>query len=162
MPRESKKKRKSCESLIKAREALIKLKESDIQEVPVETSSVLDQQASESSLSISEATSSSSLHVLSPVHTPLTLGETAGSSAVQPGTSPGEEDVSEVLQEDQPTPEESAHPRTRAEMMDDFCEDWLTALDRDDKKSLAIFLCHVFVKQFAINNTDVSKYLYVY
>ena len=102
------------------------------------------------------------MHVLSPipVHTPIALGETAGFSAVQPGIGPGEEDESEVPQEDQPTPEEPAHLRTRAEMMDDFCEDWLTALDRDDKKSLAIFLCHVFVKQFAMNNTDVSNDLY--
>ena len=58
---------KSCESLIKAREALKKLKESANQEVTVESSSVLDQQARESSLAISEATSSSSLHVLSPI-----------------------------------------------------------------------------------------------
>ena len=48
MPRESKKKRKSCESLIKAREALKKLKESANQEVTVESSPVLDQQARES------------------------------------------------------------------------------------------------------------------
>ena len=161
MPKDSKKKRKSSESLEKAREALKKSKLA--QEVSV-------QQTGESSITIPESTAhSSSLSVVSSTHTePFlnTQAESSGIASAQPSNSPSKEDDSRAPEEDQPmnsdamTPkppsEGSAHSKTRAEIMEEFCEEWLGTIDRDDKKSLAIFLCHIFVKYFSKNNTEVS------
>ena len=36
-------------------------------------------------------------------------------------------------------------------------QDWITTLDRDDKKSLAMLLCFVFVKEFAFTETSTAK-----
>ena len=46
-------------------------------------------------------------------------------------------------------PDEASSPaRSQVEILEEFSVDWVTALYRDDKTSLAVFLCHQLVRHF--------------
>ena len=42
-------------------------------------------------------------------------------------------------------------------ILSQFCEEWLKVVDRDDKESLALFLCYNFVSYFELNNTQEAE-----
>ena len=47
--------------------------------------------------------------------------------------------------------------RSKGELLDDFCSDWIATLDKDDKQSLAIFLSHMFVKHHGMKLTTSAE-----
>ena len=52
----------------------------------------------------------------------------------------------------------SASPgRSAPLILSQFCEEWLKVVDRDDKESLALFLCYNLVSYFELNNTQETK-----
>ena len=64
---------------------------------------------------------------------------------------PGPSGTAESVAEDAST-ERNAH-----ELLCQFSEEWLKVLDRDDKKSLAIFLCYNLMCHFELNNTQAAE-----
>ena len=44
---------------------------------------------------------------------------------------------------------EEAGDRESIDILEEFVQDWVTTLDRDDKKSLAMLLCFTFVNKFS-------------
>lgn len=53
--------------------------------------------------------------------------------------------------------EEEDDMRSQEEILDDFCADWIAALDKDDKRSLGIFLQHIFMKHHGMKSTSAAK-----
>ncbi len=47
--------------------------------------------------------------------------------------------------------------RTNQEILDDFCAEWISEIDKDVKRSLDIFLCNVFVKYHGMQYTAVKS-----
>jgi len=44
------------------------------------------------------------------------------------------------------------------EILGQFVEDWVLTLDRNDKKSLAMFMCHLMVTQFQFTETRAAEF----
>ena len=168
MPRDTKRKRRSCENLKKAREAQKKMKESSSTAATPSSSSTTESQAQRSHEDVTESVSDPSMLVSTQEDQLLAPSQSQSTPVDQPEIS----ETPPQSHDDQPTPEatlenepdtleletdKTAVPRSPTEILADFCEDWLTELDRDDKKSLGIFLCYNLVKHFGMNNTEVSK-----
>ena len=51
----------------------------------------------------------------------------------------------------------SPPPRTQHEILKDFSDEWIVSLDRDDKKSLAMFLCHNLAAHFHLKDTEAAE-----
>ena len=51
----------------------------------------------------------------------------------------------------------SSPPRTQQEILKDFPDEWIVSLDRDDKKSLEMFLCHKLVAHFQLRYTEAAE-----
>ncbi len=47
--------------------------------------------------------------------------------------------------------------RTTAEILEDFSYEWLVELDRDDRRSLALFLCNVFTTKIGMQATAAAE-----
>ncbi len=48
-------------------------------------------------------------------------------------------------------------PKTNQEILDDFCAEWISEIDKDVKRSLAVFLCNVFVKYHGLRYTAAAE-----
>ena len=48
--------------------------------------------------------------------------------------------------------------RSQLEILQEFSENWLQSLDRDDLKSLAIYLCYQFVSELSFTETRAAEY----
>ena len=73
-------------------------------------------------------------------------------SQPEASTSPTQQvPVSQTPETSTPTeytePISSATERSASEILTQFSEEWLEVLDSDDKKSLAVFLCHNIIIQ---------------
>ena len=53
--------------------------------------------------------------------------------------------------------DKKAPPWSPAEIFEDFYEDWLTELDRDDKITWEYFSATIYSQTLGMNNTEVSK-----
>ena len=53
--------------------------------------------------------------------------------------------------------EDASEERTAHEILCQFSEEWLKVLDRDDKKSLVLFLCYNLTCYFKLNNTQAAE-----
>ena len=49
-------------------------------------------------------------------------------------------------------------PRTSQDILGDFAEDWLETLDKNEIKSLSLFLCYHFVRAFSFTETKAAEY----
>ena len=47
--------------------------------------------------------------------------------------------------------------RNSFDILEEFVEGWVSTLDRDDKKSLAMLLCYTLVKEFAFTETRAAE-----
>ena len=53
--------------------------------------------------------------------------------------------------------ESSSINRSAAETLSQFSDEWIDILDRDDKKSLAMFLCHNLSLHFNLSYTKAAE-----
>ena len=61
---------------------------------------------------------------------------------------------------DEPGPSgtaEETSERVPIDILEEFVQDWILTLDKDDKKSLAMLLCYVFVKEFSFTETRAAE-----
>ena len=165
--------RKSTENLIKAREAQKTMKESSSTESMPSSTATSESPSLEEQRSLQDTENDPVLLVSTQPEAP---SDSQPTQVDQPETTPRDDlrahddpEATPTSQENEPlsTSEiqsnENTSPRSPNEILEDFCQDWLTELDRDDKKSLGIFLCHNLVKHFGMNNTGVSTvYIHVY
>ena len=49
-------------------------------------------------------------------------------------------------------------PRTSQDILGDFAEDWLETLDKNEIKSISLFLCYHFVHAFSFIETKAAEY----
>ena len=49
-------------------------------------------------------------------------------------------------------------PRTSQDILGDFAEDWLETLDKNEIKSISLFLCYHFVHAFCFIETKAAEY----
>ena len=49
-------------------------------------------------------------------------------------------------------------PRTPQDILGDFAEDWLETLDKNEIKSISLFLCYHFVRAFSFTETKAAEY----
>ena len=47
---------------------------------------------------------------------------------------------------------------SRQNVLTQFCEDWLYSLDRDDVRSLSIFLCHQLVSKLSFTGSKAAQH----
>ena len=79
------------------------------------------------------------------------VGEETGSALEDvPGTG-GEETTAETTAVD-------STPRTSQDILADFAEDWLETLDKDEIKSITLFLFYHFVHAFSFTKTKAAEY----
>ena len=79
------------------------------------------------------------------------VGEETGSALEDvPGTG-GEETTAETTAVD-------STPRTSQDILADFAEDWLETLDKDEIKSISLFLFYHFVHAFSFTETKAAEY----
>ena len=71
--------------------------------------------------------------------------------------SPANESSSEESSDDCCNLSDEEDVRSRDEILDDFSSEWMVQLDHDDKRSLAIFLCHTFSKHFKMQATEGAQ-----
>ena len=85
-----------------------------------------------------------------------TLAPATGTSSPVTGTAaPSVSQVSHVTGYE--TSSEASTLRLASEIVCQFSDDWVMVLDSDDRKSLAIFLCHNLAVHFNLNATESSK-----
>ena len=70
--------------------------------------------------------------------------------------------LSDLVGDETPGPSETpgasaTSERSSQEILSQFCDEWLKVLDRDDKKSLALFLCYNLMSHFELNNTRAAE-----
>ena len=134
MPPKSKRRRQSAEAAFKGRQ---KLQDAYSQPQPSQA------QASESHAPPQADANITPSDEHESVHTP-------GEAAVQTPTLPMSE----------PGPSsgvEEAGDRESIDILEEFVQDWVTTLDRDDKKSLAMLLCFIFVNEFSFTETRAAE-----
>ena len=79
------------------------------------------------------------------------VGEETGSALEDIRGTGGEETTSENTTVD-------STPRTSQDILGDFAEDWLETLDKDEIKSISLFLCYHFVHAFSFTETKAAEY----
>ena len=79
------------------------------------------------------------------------VGEETGSALEDICGTGGEETTAETTAVD-------STPRTSQDILGDFAEDWLETLDKDEIKSISLFLCYHFVHAFSFIETKAAEY----
>ena len=79
------------------------------------------------------------------------VGEETGSALEDIPATGGEETTAE-------TTAVHSTPRTSQDILGDFAEDWLETLDKDEIKSVSLFLCYHFVHAFSFTETKAAEY----
>ena len=80
------------------------------------------------------------------------VGEETGSALEDIPATGGEETTAE-------TTAVHSTPRTSQDILGDFAEDWLEILDKDEIKSVSLFLCYHFVHAFSFTETKAAEYV---
>lgn len=143
MPPKSKKRRQSIEAAAKGREALkqVRLEQdrSASATLPtIITPGTIENVSDESTLDQNEQQD--------PSH------EQPGPSQEQPG--PSQERTDPSISQDQPGTSETVDS---LELMEEFVGSWVQGLDHEDKKSLAVLLCFVLVKELDFTQTRAAE-----
>ena len=79
------------------------------------------------------------------------VGEETGSVLEDICGTGGEETTAETTTVD-------STPRTSQDILGDFAEDWLETLDKNEIKSISLFLCYHFVHAFSFTETKAAEY----
>ena len=79
------------------------------------------------------------------------IGEETGSALEDICGTSGEETTAETTTVD-------STPRTSQDILRDFAEDWLETLDKNEIKSISLFLCYHFVHAFSFIETKAAEY----
>ena len=79
------------------------------------------------------------------------IGEETGSALENICGTGGEETTAETTAVD-------STPRTSQDILGDFAEDWLETLDKNEIKSISLFLCYHFVHAFCFIETKAAEY----
>ena len=79
------------------------------------------------------------------------VGEERGSALEDIRGTGGEKTTAETTAVD-------STPRTSQDILGDFAEDWLETLDKNDIKSISLFLCYHFVHAFSFIETKAAEY----
>ena len=79
------------------------------------------------------------------------VGEEKGSALEEICGTGGEETTAETTAVD-------STPRTSQDILGDFAEDWLETLDKNEIKSISLFLCYHFMHAFSFIETKAAEY----